>query len=596
MLANFAEQFAALAAEIQPPVMDAAAFDDDALGPLPDYLKRLGLDLTNAALMPPRVKPKPADVLAAALAIPAAEYRDRNRWRDLIGPLATVAAEYPDLEPAMRSIMHEASSRDGAFTANTFPHGYDADTNDAEFGKLRAETTRRTAKGEAVRGLGSLYMEARQHGWLGPEPEVVDEARHPETEPCPPHDLASLDISCGLDHREKRRPIHGFDLFGGYVTNVSGPGGSLKSSWASGVALAVATGRELLGEKVPNRGNALFINAEDRRGEVMLRFQAAMMLHGITPEEVAGRIKVLGAENLGGLRFTRINERTRREEIDPAGFALLRSWVGASAALLVVLDPLVALMPYGANDGGIAGGVMRELNSIANEFGCAIMVVQHTRKGGTADTEGAASAAGSVANINLARVALGFVNVTDEEGRKIGIPPGQAKRLRAIVNMKANLAPLMERRFVEVMAQPMGNGTPEHPEQDWVGVVAPYTPREPFDAYPDILLHAVLGCIAAGAPSGAAFSPAPGVKGDRSFVRAVSAVVGQHMPDVAPQHRDSFAKGVVGELIQRGWIEVADVRVPKATGGGSTNASKGLVVKWSATPWAANPLPGPHTA
>jgi hypothetical protein len=264
----------------------------------------------------------------------------------------------------------------------------------------------------------------------------------------------------------------------------------------------------------------------------------------------------------------------------------------ASGAKLAFLDPLVALIPYGMNDNGVGGGVMKGLKSIADELDCAIVIIAHTRKGGDVDLQGAEITAGAAAITNLMRGVVTLRTPADKVCREIGVMLGDEKNIREIVSAKANLAPLSDRQFFRLEGVRVANGTAEYPDDDWVAVAEPFKPRTAAIVaaqIPDATLRLAVEAIARGSAGGISLSPAPQAGDARKYVLALQKALGPAYGQGAPEAPPSFADAVFREIAARGWIAVRN-GMPTH----SKNTGKGLVALWSQTPWAAEPRPGTH--
>jgi hypothetical protein len=237
-----------------------------------------------------------------------------------------------------------------------------------------------------------------------------------------------------------RRTLYGFDLVRGEITVIGSPGGMGKSSPAIGMAISIAVGKELLGEKILGSNlKALLINAEDGTDEIRRRVWAACLAHGVGEHELQ-RLYVTGVDDprIQGLSFLRTNERGY-SEIDAAGFAQLRAALQSLLPDVIVLDPLVALCANGSmNDNPSMSLAMRALKRLAIEFDCAILIVAHTNKTGDPGTAGAISGAASI--VNHSRRAIMPVTFTATEALKLGIV-SEHWRYFKLVDAKSNLVP-----------------------------------------------------------------------------------------------------------------------------------------------------------
>jgi hypothetical protein len=96
----------------------------------------------------------------------------------------------------------------------------------------------------------------------------------------------------------KRKWLHGTDTARGAVSLLVAPGARGKSTWLLTLALACASGRQLLGSHIfggPLR--VLYLNAEDATSEIALRLRAAMRHHGLNDADVPG-LRLAGVDRL----------------------------------------------------------------------------------------------------------------------------------------------------------------------------------------------------------------------------------------------------------------------------------------------------------
>jgi AAA domain len=127
--------------------------------------------------------------------------------------------------------------------------------------------------------------------------------------------------------------------------------------------------------------------------------------------------------------------------LDDSGFAVLEAALKEFHPDLLVLDPLVAFCAGGnMNDNVAMAQVIRRLKRLAIDFDCAVLVLHHTRKGGTNDGN-AEDISGASAIVNLARRAIMPVPMTEKEARQLGVLPSERFRYFKLIDAKSNFAP-----------------------------------------------------------------------------------------------------------------------------------------------------------
>lgn len=522
------------------------------------------------------------DVRDAIKHISVDRLNDRNGWRERVCYFAGEIALHPELEADLRPIVHEMSRRAVSF-GNSAGTVYPQSKNDEILDEAIADAQRKLANGEQITTIKSLFKEARNNGWTsGPvtQPQVL------AFQPVP----GELFGAFAARPLFKRRPIFGAYLYLGEITLLSGPGGVSKSTFASSIAMSVASGMPLLGIKSAQR-QVLFINLEDSAGEVHLKLTAVARNANLPVSSVANHIRIIGAEDAHRFILTEADEKGKLRLRD-AGFDELRRVIEHDRPELVVIDPIVLLMAEGQNDNGTMAQVQRRLKQMAVELGFALLQVAHTRKGSNAASDGADATAGAGALTNLARAAFGVVPVTEARARELGIPPDLSRHYREVLNTKANFAPIMDGFVLELVQVGMANATPDFPIEDKVPVAVRYIPPVAGGSWiTPQLQRDVLVAIAKGA-SGSPLSPT--TQGARAHQAHCASAVSPHRQAKTQAELDNLAKAVVADVVARGWVVSAPVAVAKSSGG--INKAKGLFVKWSLTPWAGDSAPGPFVA
>ena len=574
------EAFKALVAKYSPRELQSV-IDDWTLPPPPAHLKYLAWTC-NSDLVTYR-RPN-IEALKAAASDLATMCGDRPGWYDMTLAIAGDAARWPDMRAELSALFHQISELAPSYGNHAFGV-YPRDDNEAALDDAISEAGRRLAKGEMIRTTASLLAVTG----VNDNAEYNDESASTLADSVLRIPGASYG-DCIAAAPYKRKPIFATSLFIGEITMLSGTGGTAKSTWATAIAGALASGHPLFASDVRVR-RVVSVNLEDSIGEVTLRFSAVQKQHGLPRGALASNLHLIGAEDAH--LFTLVESDGRGgNRIREAGFDALRRVVEYHRAELVILDPLVLLLSGGQNDGNLVGQVQRRLKVLATELGFAILMVAHTRKGSNALTDGADATAGSAALTNLARVGLGIVNVDQKRAQTLGIMPGDEWRFREVVNTKANLAPIQDGLIFEIVSIGMGNGTPDFPDEDKVAVAVHYTPPPPGTSrFSGQLERDVLTMVAAGI-NGAPLSPT--TKGARAYHTACIAAVAPHHPNKTHGELEAIVKAVVADMMEKRWLAAFDTTTIKASGG--KNPAKGLAVCWANTPWANEPRPGRYLA
>jgi hypothetical protein len=268
-----------------------------------------------------------------------------------------------------------------------------------------------------------------------------------------------------------RRWIYGTAYLRKFVSMLASAGGVGKTSQQIAEGIAVATGRELLGEPIYETCNVWFINLEDPLDEMHRRILATMKQYGIKPDEVRGKI-YLDAGRDFSLKF---GTQTKDGLIpNTALIEYMAAKIREKNIGLVYIDPFVGCHNANENDNMAMNAVVAEIRRIADECDCAICIVHHIRKG-NGDDATVDSVRGAGALIGAARSARVINRMTEDEAVRLGIDPSEARSIFRVDDAKANLAPpaavAVYRKMVGVQ---IANG-------EWVGVCTPYKLPDAFE-------------------------------------------------------------------------------------------------------------------
>jgi hypothetical protein len=263
--------------------------------------------------------------------------------------------------------------------------------------------------------------------------------------------------------------LYGRHLIRKQVSVTVAPGGVGKSSLTICEALAMASGRELLGDWTADGLKVWIYNLEDTRDELERRIIAAMQHHAVAPQEVNGRLYVdTGRERA---LSTAIQTRDGIQIIKPEMEALAQE-IAAREIDVLVIDPFVSSHQVSENDNGAIDLVAKEWARLADHCNCAIELVHHTRKtnGEEATTE---SARGATALLGAARSGRVLNKMSDDLKAEAGVQDDPATYF-AITRDKANLAPVGKREWRRMASVHLTNG-------DSVGVAEVWEWPDTFD-------------------------------------------------------------------------------------------------------------------
>jgi hypothetical protein len=291
-----------------------------------------------------------------------------------------------------------------------------------------------------------------------------------------------------------RDVLYGRHYFRQFLSATVSPGGLGKSSNAVVEALAMVTGRSLLGEAPARTLRAWYWNGEDPMEELQRRIAGACIHYGITADDLGDRLFVDSGRD-SEIVIAR-EDRNGLVVAFPLVEALIAE-VKERQIDILIIDPFVASHAVSENDNTKIEAVVRQWMRVAEEGGCAIELVHHVRKGnGQNETtvEDARGAGALLAKVRSARVLNGM---TKAEAQEIGIDDKERFSFFRIDNGKSNLTPRGDgavwRRMVGV---PLGNRVDAM--EDNVGVPTAWERPDAFAGVKDHHRQAVVAAVRSG--------------------------------------------------------------------------------------------------
>lgn len=268
-----------------------------------------------------------------------------------------------------------------------------------------------------------------------------------------------------------RKWLYGRHLIRKFLSLDIAPGGLGKSSIKIVEALALASGRALLGKEVFEGPHRVWLyNLEDPAEETERRIHAAAQYYDLSPEHVEDRLFVdsgrdqpicIAEETDGGARIVR-----------PVVEAVIAELQSRRIDVLSI-DPFVSSHMISENDNRAIDMVAKEWSRIADICNCAINLVHHVRKTNGQEVT-AESSRGAVSLIGAARSVVVYNRMTKEEGERAGIEPKFLGFYFRTQNDKANLAPPEAADWFRMNNVDLPNG-------DSVGVAAPWQWPDAFE-------------------------------------------------------------------------------------------------------------------
>ncbi len=263
-----------------------------------------------------------------------------------------------------------------------------------------------------------------------------------------------------------RDRLYGDVLVRKMVSATISPGGVGKSSLVSGEALAMVSGKALLGVQPRKQFRVWLWNLEDPQEETERKIQAAAKYHRLTAEDIGDRLLVDSGrtQRLVIAKSTKDGAAIVQPVVDSLVAEILKYGID-----VLVIDPFVSCHEVTENDNSAMDMVVKEWGKVAERGNCAVHLIHHTRKLGDAAEVTTESSRGGSSATDACRVVRTVNRMTKLEAEKAGVE--NPRRFFRTFDDKANLSPPAEKSsWFELVSVDLGNATDDMPS-DNVGVV-----------------------------------------------------------------------------------------------------------------------------
>jgi hypothetical protein len=219
-----------------------------------------------------------------------------------------------------------------------------------------------------------------------------------------------------------RQWVYGQHYIRQFVSATVAPGGKGKTSLILVEALAIATGRELVGVEPDERTPVWYWNGEDPRDEVQRRISALALRYNLDPAAIEAGLFV----DVGRERKIRIVQQDRNGlKIAIPVVEDIIAGIRANSIGVMIIDPFVASHEVTENDNAAIERVVETWAEIGDATNCAIELVHHARKtnGAEVAVEDGRGASSFLDKMRAARV----VNpMTKDEASRADVAPARS--------------------------------------------------------------------------------------------------------------------------------------------------------------------------
>jgi hypothetical protein len=295
----------------------------------------------------------------------------------------------------------------------------------------------------------------------------------------------------------------------GAVTAIGGPPGALKSSLMVAWACALALGKPHGDFRPRAPGTVIIFNVEDDADEQRRRLSATLRQFDATPAGIAGKVICVGPAATGALFVLDDNG-----DITPTPLMeRLRAIIAERGPDLLICDPFAHSADENANTPIRA--VIASFRAIAAEFGMAVVLIHHTRKGALEPGDSDILRGGS-SIIGGGRGILTLLPMREEDAEALGMPTDRKARRRFVRldGAKANYSDLADALWYERVLYELDNG-------ETVPAVVPWQPPDMWRELSPALANRILDDIDAGSGGGKHLYSAAAAAADRAAWRVV---------------------------------------------------------------------------
>ena len=266
-----------------------------------------------------------------------------------------------------------------------------------------------------------------------------------------------------------RQFLYGRHYARGFVSVTAAQGGIGKSSLEITEAIAIGTGRDLLGVRPWERAPVWYLGLEDSLDEYERRVAAIGLHYGISGAELE---RALFLDSGRDQDFVIAVEEKNGTKIVEPKIASIVANVRLQKIALVTVDPFVACHAVNENDNAKLEKVTRAWASVANQAGCAVELVHHFRKSSGNVGSSADDVRGASAIVGAARSVRILASMSQEQAHLAGVK--DRYRYFSATYGKANLFPRSETldwHHMTSVSLGNGGGRPD----DEIGVVTPWS-------------------------------------------------------------------------------------------------------------------------
>ena len=332
-----------------------------------------------------------------------------------------------------------------------------------------------------------------------------------------------------------RQWVYGRHYIRRFLSVTVAAGGSGKTALTLTEAIAMATGKDILGtETLPRR--VWVWNLEDPLEELQRRIAGICQHYNVKQEDFADRLYV----NSGRDSKLLIADSERGEAALTPAVDEITHFINEHEIDVIIVDPFVSSHRLNENDNGQMDMVVKAWGQIADRGNCAVELVHHVRKAQPGQSASYGDARGASALTDAARHVRRLQRMTADEARLAGIDEREFWQYSREADSKDNLAPpSRDSSWRKMVSVEIANG-------DSIGVMEAWSWPDAFEDVTSADLAHIQGLIRDG-------EWREDVRSKQWVGLAVAQVLGL-------DERDESVKSNIKTMLQT-WIENRELRV-----------------------------------
>jgi hypothetical protein len=242
----------------------------------------------------------------------------------------------------------------------------------------------------------------------------------------------------------KRKWLLGKMAIRGKLTLLIAPPGAGKSTLTIGAALSVASGRDLIGMEPHEQTGAWLYNNEDDLEELHRRLAAQAQAFDVDLEALGDRLYLNSGEQRPIMVARKRGHGADRKLFKTQDIAEIERHVTEKGIGLLIVDPFSETHEGDENDNVEMRAVAALFRGIAQRANVAVILVHHTRKLPTGNSDGHAgnmdSARGASSVSGVARVVQTLYGMSQKDAKRCGVPEAQRSLYVRLDDAKTTLS------------------------------------------------------------------------------------------------------------------------------------------------------------